>query len=84
MQPKRQKFEVKKNFRGFQVFDFKYGAKLKTRKLRKWAFFSNHIVKLKFFLPSHFFQFLDSEFHILPKIEVKENFPRFPSFRFWV
>ena len=29
-----------------------------------------------------FFQFLDFEFHMLPKIEVKENFPRFPSFRF--
>ena len=31
-----------------------------------------------------FFQFLDFEFHILPKVEVKENFPRFSSFRFWV
>ena len=40
--------------------------------------------KVKVFSFRSFFQFLDFEFHILPKIEVKENFPRFPSFRFWV
>ena len=39
----------------------------------------NH--KVKVFSFSSFFQFLDFEFHILPKVEVKENFPRFPSFR---
>ena len=62
-----------------------YRAKSKTRKLRKWEFFLlNHIVKLKVFLLGHFFRFLDFELHILPKIEVKENFPRFLSFQFWI
>ena len=40
--------------------------------------------KVKVFSFKSFFKFLDSDFHILPKIEVKENFLRFPSFRFWV
>ena len=40
--------------------------------------------KVKFSSFGLFFQFLDFEFHILPKIEVTENFPRFLSFQFWV
>ena len=38
--------------------------------------------KVKVFSFRSFFQFLDFEFHMLPKIEVKENFPRFPNFLF--
>ena len=59
-----------KVFRGFQVFDFKYRAKSKTRKPRKWAFFllkPHHKVNV-FYFGSFFSQFLDFEFHILPKI----------------
>ena len=43
-----------------------------------------HFFKIKqhHFVLDHFILFLDLEFHMLPKIVVKENFPRFPSFRF--
>ena len=37
---------------------------------------------VKVFSFRSFFQYLDFDFHMLPKIEVKENFLRFPSFRF--
>ena len=84
-----------KTFRGFQVFDFNYRAKSKTRKPRKWALFllkPHHKVNCFLFWVI-FSQFLDFDFdiftknsskRILPKIQVKENFPRFPRFRFWV
>ena len=45
-----------KIFRGFQVLNFKYRAKSKTRKPRKWTFFllkPHHKVNL-FFLLGHF------------------------------
>ena len=58
------------------------GQNRKPGNLGNWHFFfSSHIVKLKFFILGHFYDF---EFYILPKIWVKQNFPRFPSFRFWV
>ena len=36
--------------------------------------------KVKVFLFRSFFQFLDFEFHILPNVEAKEDFLRFPRF----
>ena len=41
-----------KTFRGFQVFDFKYRSKSKTRNPRKWTFFllkSHHKVNVFYF-----------------------------------
>ena len=75
-----------KTFRGFQVFDFNYRAKSKTRKPRKWALFllKPHDKVNCFLFWVIFSQFLDFVFDILPKIQVKENFPRFPRLRFWV
>ena len=40
--------------------------------------------KVKDFSFRSFFQILDFEFHILRKIELKENFPKFLKFLFWV
>ena len=54
-------------------------AKSKTRKPRKIFILK---IKQHHFVLDHFILFLDLEFHILPKIEVKENFPRFPTFQF--
>ena len=40
--------------------------------------------KVKVFSLTTFFQSLCFEFHTLPKLDVKEKFSRFPSFRFGV
>ena len=74
-----------KTFRSFQAFRFKCSAKLKIQKPQKWAFFlikPYRKNKVFFFCFRSFFRFLDFEFHILPDVEVKENFPGFLSF--WV
>ena len=65
-----QKFKEKKSFRDFWVFDFRYRAKSKTWKSRKLALFLlKPYDKVNVFYFGLFFnQFLDFEFHILPKI----------------
>ena len=55
-----------------------------NRKLGNLGKFSFLKIKQHHFVLDHFILFLDLEFHILPKIEVKENFPRFPTFKFQV
>ena len=59
-----------KTFGGFEDFDFKHREKSKTWKYQKWAFFllkPHHKVNV-FSFGLFFSQFLDFEFHILPKI----------------
>ena len=75
-----------KTFGDFPVFDFVFRVKLKNWKPLKFCFFIKLHLKVTFFLSEAIldFWFLDFEFLILSKIEVNENFPRFPSFRFQV
>ena len=78
-----QNFKWKKTFRDFLVFYFLYRAKFKTRKLCK---FSISLLKayLDFwaFVSVNLLSFLELKLQLLPKFEVKERFPRLPSFRF--
>ena len=63
-----------------EVFSFKYWQNWKPVDLGNGHFFfSNHIVKIKFFLLGHIFEF---EFYIPPKIKKKQNFARFRVFDF--
>ena len=66
----------KENFSEVSKFSVSsLGQIWKLRNPRNEHFFlSNHIVKLKNFCLRSFFRFLDFEFHILQKIEVKETF----------
>ena len=60
-------------------------AKLKTWKARKLTFFftKQHCKVIVFFDLGHNFGFWILVFIYYQKVK-KENFPRFPSFRFWV
>ena len=64
-----------------KTFCFEISSIGETWKPRKWAFFQIklHLQVKVFSVLCHFFWFLDIEFHILPKIEVKKRFMRFPS-----
>ena len=76
-------FKWEKTFRDFLVFYFVYRAKFKTQKLCKFSIF---LLKayLDFwpFISVNLLSFLELKLQLLPKFEVKERFPRFPSFRF--
>ena len=71
-----------KTFRGFQVFDFNYRAKSKTRKPRKWALFllkPHHKVNCFLFWVI-FSQFLDFDFDIFTKNSSKRKLSEISTF----
>ena len=79
-----QNLKWKNTFRYFRVFDFGYRTKSKTRKSQKTIFFSKSISWPLRFCLSSLLSFLNLKLQLLSKFEVKEHFPRFPSFWFWV
>ena len=76
---KRSKYEVNKHFPRFPNFQFQVLGKFETRKPWKLSFFliKTHLEVIVLFVQSLFFRSLDPGFHMLPKIEVNENFLRF-------
>ena len=76
---KRSKYEVNKHFPRFPNFQFQVLGKFEIRKPRKLSFFliKTHLEVIVLFVQSLFFRSLDPGFHMLPKIEVNENFLRF-------
>ena len=80
-----QTLKQENTFQDFLVFYFGYRAKLKTRKLCKFSIFLlKRYLDLWAFVSVNFLLFFQLKLQLLSKFEVKEHFPGFPSFRFWV
>ena len=74
---KKSKYRENKTLFSFQIkklLNYRLRAKLWQKQ------FCNR-GNLKFFVKFHFFSFLNLKLQLMPKFEVKENFPRFPNFR---
>ena len=85
MQSKQSKCEGNKNFPIFLSFRFCLQGQIENSEISEILFLLlNLILKLHFSCLNSFFWFLGFAFLILPKIEVNENFPRFPNFQFQV
>ena len=80
-----QTLKQENTFQDFLVFYFGYRAKLKTWKLCKFSIFLlKGYLDLWAFVSVNFLLFFQLKLQLLSKFEVKEHFPGFPSFRFWV
>ena len=79
------KFEVKEHFLRFPSFRFWMQGKIKYLQTLEFFFFlQNYILTFPFLSQVSFFVIFASKLRLTSKFEVKENFPRFPRFRFWV
>ena len=79
------KFEVNENFPRFPSFRFWVQSKIeKSETSENFIFSSKSISWSLSFCLSSFLSFLNLKLEQLSKFEVKEHFPRFPSFRFQV
>ena len=79
------KFEVKEHFPKFSSFWFWVQDKIENSEILKIFFFSSKSISWPLSLClSSFLLFLNLKLQLLSKFEVKQRFPIFSSFRFWV